>query len=70
MKNGKSGNTILESHFDHNHDKDEHYKMQVIRISVKIKVQDDVCERPLKLIYNELIIKTTNTYTLNKTDLN
>lgn len=63
-------NTILESHLNHNHEKDEHNIMvrQVIRNSVKRKAQDDVCERPLKLIYNEL--KTTNTDTLNKTDMN
>ena len=41
---------------------------QVIRNSLKRKAQDDICERPLKLIHHEL--KKINTDTLNKTDMN
>lgn len=39
MKTDKSGNIILESHLNHNHEKDEHDIMvrQVIRNSVKRK---------------------------------
>jgi len=41
---------------------------QVIRNSLKRKAQDEICERPLKLIHHEL--KKINTDTLNKTDMN
>lgn len=56
FKIGESGDTVIENKLDHNHEKDVQDIMvrQVIRNSLKRKAQDEICERPLKLIHHEL----------------
>lgn len=55
---------------DHTHEENDNdiiIRQIRIRNSLKRKGQDDICERPIKLIHNE--IKSVNTDTLNKTDM-
>lgn len=69
MKTNESGDTVIESKLEHNHEKEQNIMVRlVIRNSLKRKAQDDICEQPLKLIHHDL--KDINTDTLNKTDMN
>ncbi|KAF0686992.1 Uncharacterized protein FWK35_00038294, partial [Aphis craccivora] len=65
MKTDMSENTIIDSSLNHNHDLESEGKMmrQVIRNSVKRKAQEELCERPLKLIHLELKNKKTDSLT-------
>jgi len=62
MKTDMSEKTIIDSNLNHNHDLESEGKMmrQVIRNSVKRKAQEELCERPLKLIHLELKNKKTD----------
>jgi len=56
VKTDMSEKTIINSNLNHNHDLESEGKTmrQVIRNSVKRKAQEELCERPLKLIHLKL----------------
>jgi uncharacterized membrane protein YfhO len=62
MKTDMSEKTIIDSNLNHSHEIESERKMmrQVIRNSVKRKAQEELCERPLKLIHLELNNKKTD----------
>ncbi|CAH1109054.1 unnamed protein product [Psylliodes chrysocephalus] len=56
VKTQESDDTIVQSVLDHNHEKlsDEVFNRHFVSNSVKRKGVEDICEKPLKLIRNEI----------------
>lgn len=69
MKTDMSENTIIDSNLNQNYGLESEGKMmrQVVRNFVKRKTEEELCERPLKLIH--LGLKNKKTDSLTTTDI-